>query len=90
MRALLALLLVGTSVTIVSAQDAKPAWRKVCVVIRQTGVVRDATEQEQRMGDIEFPCGWTDDEAMAAWRRRPDPVWGCGGFNMANPGKPNC
>lgn len=61
-----------------------------CGVIHQEGVVRSSNLVEQKRIELLLPCDWTDDQMLAAWRHRPDPVWGCGGYNMANPGKPNC
>ena len=80
------------SIAIVALLATSPsmAQSSVCGVIRQEGVVRNATQDEQKRIELVAPCEWTNDEALAAWRHRPDPVWGCGGFNMSNPGRPNC
>jgi hypothetical protein len=62
---------------------------RICGVIRQEGVVRDANEQERARINLVLPCSWTDDEMLAGWSHQPDPGWGCKGFNMSDPGKPD-
>lgn len=69
-----ALMIGGLILICIGIAYAKPAWREVCVVIHQVGVVRNASEQEIKQG-IEFPCGLNDDEALRFYFQHNKTGW---------------